>query len=101
MRAKLLTWGAEMKSIFVKFLIVLSQLGNFTALFIIAFGGNYWFIIPAILPFSIFMIMAMTGHLLCIHCSTPLWDTRTIGKWIPVRPSVVDKCGECGRSLFD
>ncbi len=90
-----------MKKIFVKILIVSSQIGLFSAFFVFAFEGNRWLIIHLLFPFGIYWLMAMTDRLNCIHCSTPLWDSRTSGRWIPVSPNVVDKCGECGRGLFE
>lgn len=93
--------GADMKRFFVKFLLIFSQIGCVTAFLIVAFGGNYWLIPPAVLPLGILVFMAMTERVNCIHCSTPLWDSRTMGEWMPVSPTVVDKCGNCGRGLFE
>lgn len=93
--------GADVKRVFVNFLLIFSQIGSVAAFLIIAFGGNYWLIPPAVLPLGILVFMAMTERVNCIHCSTPLWDSRTMGTWGPVSPNVVDKCGNCGRGLFE
>jgi hypothetical protein len=90
-----------MKKVLVKLLIVFSQIGIFLGFTIFVLSGNVWPILPLAIPFGIFLAMAMSGRLSCIHCSTPLWDVRTIGRWIPVSPNIVDKCGECGNGLFE
>lgn len=58
-----------------------------------------YFLLAAI-PLFIIVVMAQLRLLNCIHCGTPMWDVRTIGKTVPVSPAIVDECGVCGRPLF-
>jgi hypothetical protein len=89
------------KATAVKTLLVLSQLaplGGAIAFF--SLHTVLYFLLGS-LPLLVLVIMAKRGALDCIHCGTPLHDVRTIGRSTPVRPSVVDYCGECRRPLFE
>jgi hypothetical protein len=89
------------KATAVKTLLVLSQvapLGGAIAFF--AFHTVLYFLLGS-LPLLVLVIMAKRDALDCIHCGTPLLDVRTIGRSVPVHPSVVDDCGECHWPLFE
>ncbi len=89
------------KATAVKTLLVLSQvapLGGAIAFF--AFHTILYWLLAA-LPLLVLVIMAKRNELDCIHCGTPLHDVRTIGRTMPIRPSVVDDCGECRWPLFE
>jgi hypothetical protein len=92
---------AMKKARVIKTLLVLAQLaplGGIVAVFVLK--TTLYFLLSG-LPLLALVIMANRGALDCIHCGTPLFDSRTIGRFMPVRPSVIDDCGECHRPLFE
>ncbi len=76
----------------------MAPLGGAIAFFVL---HTVVYFLVAALPLLVLVIMANAVALNCIHCGTPLYDVRTIGRSGPVRPSVVDDCGECRWPLFE
>ena len=90
-----------MKSKLIKALLVVAQIFLFCGFVAFAFASRVELYIISAAPLALLVFLALKEKLNCVHCGTPLWDERTMGTWGPVRPSVVDKCGECGKPLFE
>lgn len=75
----------------IKIHIVLAQISTFVFFFEFLFLQSiYSFVLAGILILSL-------GRYKCQNCKTPVWDERIMGRYLPVKPSVVDDCAVCGQ----
>lgn len=82
-----------MKRTVIKVLLVLAQIMPIIFLLELSFLRSMW-----TFPIA-FILIAVLIPVKCRSCGTHLGDESIVGKWIPVRPAVVDRCSVCGRPM--
>lgn len=76
----------------MKFLLIMAQILPFILLIEYAFNHTIWIAFPSAASIVLFSLSR------CSVCKLGVWEKEIVGKRVPIRPSRLESCGNCGSS---